>query len=165
MSPLTNRILKFISDNQPVTRRQVLNEFHTSAPNTVYRIMQQLKYSRRITTNMNDELIIEGTEQLDNNHRFFKIPRIMQTFDNPTLITNAYANQSPALKRFAEQQLDDPTALLVMLIDLLCIHQLALDNEFTMSDLIKNPTPNDEALIEQRLSQIQETLDSLNIKQ
>lgn len=156
-SALGTKVIQFVSDNQPLTRKQILNEFYAYAPNTVYRIINQLINQRRLALNRDREIIIEGTEYLNKELKTFSLPSQLPNFENLTVITNAYVNMDKSLQDLSEILTQDEemrNKFLALLIDLTIIRQFIVDGTFSLSANFAEKRPLNKEYTKERVKEI-----------
>jgi hypothetical protein len=91
------RIFEFIQQNEPTTRKEILEEFPTVAPKTVYQNVNKLLEKEKIhQTPLRTLTVSETIPQ-------WIIPIIFSTYRNYSNISNAFARQHPEFLKEADE--------------------------------------------------------------
>jgi hypothetical protein len=151
MSDYGPAILQFIQQNEPCTRKDVLKEFNTVAPKTVYVNVTKLLNQKKIHQG---EFGLLGTIAFD--APVWTLPSIMQNFTNFSPIANAFAKDNPAFKKMVEEVTKNPRRVAVLMCDLIVIANSANSVSDDLRKQFKHTKKVDVHALEQYMTKLSE---------
>lgn len=149
-----HRILEFIQKNEPTNRKELVKEFNTITPKTVYQNVRKLIAGQKIFENE------YGFLSTTNEHApVWKVPATLTKFMNLSPIANAFARQNKELNVMAaalSQKYPEQTA--VLLTDLLIIANLQNEDKELLANSYEFKTKVDMVKLTNYFSQLEELI-------